>query len=61
MKKLFQQGRSERRPEACFSRYVEGLSDARTQLGETGVSARGGWAAEYEGFCVILMRPTRSF
>src|SRR5688500_13278619 len=46
MKKLFQQGRSERRPEACFSRYVEGLSDARTQV---------------ESFCVILMRPTRSF
>jgi hypothetical protein len=46
MEKLFQQGRSERKPEAYSSLYVEGLSDARTQL---------------ESFCVILMTPTRSF
>jgi hypothetical protein len=39
MKKLVQQGRSERRPEAYSVRYVEGLSDARTQL---------------ESFCIIL-------
>lgn len=32
-------GRSERRPEAYSVRYVEGLSDARTQL---------------ESFCIIL-------
>src|SRR5439155_10694646 len=31
-KKVFRQGRSERRGEAYFSLYVEPLSDARTQL-----------------------------
>jgi hypothetical protein len=31
-KTAFQQGRSERKPEAYSSRYVEGLSDARTTL-----------------------------
>ena len=31
-KTAFQQGRSEREPEAYGSRYVEGLSEARTQL-----------------------------
>ena len=31
-KKAFQQGRSERRGEAYFGRYVEPLSDARTKL-----------------------------
>jgi len=41
MKKSFQQGRSEQRPEAYALRYVEGLSDARTQL---------------EGFCIILFK-----
>ena len=46
MKKPFQQGRSERRPEAYSSLYVEGLSDARTQL---------------EDFCIILMTPIRNF
>jgi hypothetical protein len=45
MKKLFQQGRSEQGPEAYCPPYVEGLSDARTQL---------------ESFCVILMTPTQS-
>lgn len=39
MKKPFQQGRSERRPESYAVRYVEGLSDARTML---------------EGFCIIV-------
>jgi tetratricopeptide (TPR) repeat protein len=33
VKKASQQGRSERKPEAYSSRYVEGLSDARTKLG----------------------------
>ena len=31
VKKVVQQGRSERGAEAYFFRYVEGLSDARTQ------------------------------
>jgi len=31
-KKAFQRGRSERGPEAYFSQYVEGPSDARTTL-----------------------------
>jgi len=31
-KKAVQQGRSEREPEAYSCSYVEGLSDARTQL-----------------------------
>ena len=42
MKKSFQQGRSKREPEAYGSRYVEGLSAARTQL---------------EGFCSIREVP----
>jgi hypothetical protein len=29
-----QQGRSEQKPEAYGARYVEGLSDVRTTLGE---------------------------
>jgi hypothetical protein len=33
-KKTFQLGRSEQKPEAYGSRYVEGLSEARTMLGE---------------------------
>jgi hypothetical protein len=32
IKKVVQQGRSERRPEAYAVQYVEGLSDARTTL-----------------------------
>ena len=32
VKNVFQQGRSERKLEAYRSAYVEGLSDARTQL-----------------------------
>ena len=32
IKKVVQQGRSERRAEAYSLEYVEGLSDARTQL-----------------------------
>ena len=32
VKKVVQQGRSERGAEAYFFRYVEGQSDARTQL-----------------------------
>ncbi len=32
LKTAVQQGRSERRPEAYFFRYVEGPSDARTTL-----------------------------
>ena len=31
-KKLAQQGRSERKPEAYCFKYVEGLSEARTTL-----------------------------
>jgi len=38
-KKPFQQGRSERKPEAYSLGYVEGLSEARTKL---------------EGFCAVL-------
>ena len=38
-KKPFQQGRSERKPEAYCFRYVEGLSEVRTKL---------------EGFCAVL-------
>ena len=38
-KKSFQQGRSERKPEAYSLGYVEGLSEARTKL---------------EGFCAVL-------
>ena len=38
MKKFFQQGHSKRKLEAYVFKYVEGLSDARTQL---------------EGFCSI--------
>jgi hypothetical protein len=53
MKKLVQQGRSERRPEAYSVRYVEGLS-GRTQPGERRVSARRGGAGENCGFCIIL-------
>ncbi|HEU5407078.1 MAG TPA: hypothetical protein VFU48_04890 [Nitrospira sp.] len=33
LKKLVQQGRSERKAEAYFVLYVEALSDARTKLG----------------------------
>ncbi len=33
LKKVFQQGRSERKVEAYSFPYVETLSDARTQLG----------------------------
>ena len=31
VKNVFQQGRSERKPEAYGSRYVEGLSEVRTK------------------------------
>lgn len=34
LQKFLQQGRSEQKPEAYCSEYVEGLSDARTQLRE---------------------------
>jgi hypothetical protein len=37
MRETFQQGRSEREPEAYTSSYVEGLSDARTQLEAFGI------------------------
>jgi hypothetical protein len=43
MKKLVQEGRSERKAEAYAGRYVEALSDARTTL---------------EGFCNILSVPS---
>ncbi len=37
MRKAFQQGRSEREPEAYSRSYVAGLSDARTQLETFGI------------------------
>lgn len=68
LKKPSQSGRSERESEAYGSRYVEGLSDARTQPGERRVhgltieqqSVGGrvkteppGWAGENIRFCSI--------
>ena len=54
IKKVVQQGSSERRPEAYVVQYVKGLSDARTQHGEERVSAREGWAGEKSAFFSIL-------
>ena len=56
IKKVVQQGRSERRAEAYSLEYVEGLSDARTQHGEERVSAREGWAGEKSAFFSILWK-----
>ncbi len=50
-----QQGRSDCRPEAVLSGYVEGLHDARTLHGIRRVLARRGWAGEKSDFFSILL------
>ena len=50
LKKAVQQGRSERESEAYIRSYVEGLSDARTQLGQMRVLGALGWRVRRTGF-----------
>ena len=54
VKNVFRQGRREREPETYGSKYVEGLSDARTKPGERCVSAhRGGWVESSRFFTIL--------
>lgn len=46
VKRVVQQGRSEKGAEAYSMRYVEGSRDASTMLGERCVSAHPGWEGE---------------
>ena len=56
-KKAVQQGRSEREPEAYSYSYVEGLSDARTQLlGQNARSTRAGGRAETCFFNTLFLK-----
>jgi hypothetical protein len=56
VKKVGQQGRSERRDEAYGFRYIEFLRDARSKPGLRHVSACRGWAGETSTFFTILLR-----
>ena len=54
LKKAVQQGRSSQGGKAYFVPYVEPLCDARAQVGDRRVLARGGWAGANTVFFSIL-------